>query len=134
MLASVLCAFSSTTVFSILDLQMAEDVVPLLYRLGFHALVFFLLTALYGSSVSFAIVPVLAVEGILFLLGTFGGDLITLNLANQFRLIGAVMLLAAGVALGCGKRVRAARFIPAYLIPLIYAVIMLIVTTLYGEV
>lgn len=131
MLASVLCGFSSTTVFSILDLQMTEDPLPLLLRLGFHALVFFLLTALFGSSVSFAVVPVLAVEGILFLVGTVAGDLITYNLTNQLRLVGAVLLLAAGAALGCGKRVRAARLIPAYLIPLIYGIASTLIMRLY---
>jgi uncharacterized membrane protein YqgA involved in biofilm formation len=132
LLATTLCALGSTTVFSMLDLQMSEDPIPFLLCMGFHALVFFLLSALYGSSVSLAVFPVMAVEALLFLLGTFGGDIINHNLSNQLRLIGAVLLLAAGAALGCGKRTRAARFIPAYLLPVGYAIIVAVATKLYG--
>ena len=130
MLASVICAFSSTTMFSMLDYGSAEDPIPLLLRLGFHALVFFLLAALFGANVNFAVLSIFAVQGLLLLANTFWGDLVNHTLMNQSRLIGAVILLAAGACLGAGKRVRAARFIPAYLIPVMYASAVLLVTQL----
>ena len=120
MLASVICAFSSTTMYSVLEGQLVEDALPLLVRLGFHAVVFFLLAALFGSGITLAAIPVFAVQGVLLLAGAVCGDLITNTLMNQFRLIGAVLLLATGIALGIGKRVRAAKLIPAYLIPVVY--------------
>ena len=50
-----------------------------------------------------------------------------LVVAASVLLIGAAVLLAAGIALGMGKRVRAARLIPAYLFPVIYGVALLLV-------
>lgn len=128
MLASVLCAFSSTTVFSMLSYASAEDPLPLLIRLGFHFIVFFLLAALFGSNVILAAVPLLVVEGLLLVANRLAGDLITNTLMNQLRLIGAVILVAAGVAMGGGKRVRAAQLIPAYFIPVIYGLTIVLAT------
>ena len=51
-------------------------------------------------------------------------------LVNQFCLIGAVILIATGLGLGLGKRIRAADFIPAYLIPVVYGLVMLLVNKL----
>ena len=128
MLASILCAFSSTTVFSTLVYSTSEDPIPLLLRLGFHVIVFFLLAALYGSNVTLAAVSVLAVEGILLIVNALCGNLITHTLLNHLRLIGAVILVTAGFSMGCGKRVRAPRLIPAYLIPVIYGLSVLLAT------
>ena len=56
------------------------------------------------------------------------GDLITNTLMNHLRLVGAVILVTAGFSLGSGKRVRAPRLVPAYLIPVIYGLAMLLAT------
>lgn len=130
MLATVLCAFSSTTVFSTLAYTSAEDPLPFLLRLGFHAVVFFLLAALYGTNVTFAVIPVLAVEGIILLVSHLCGDLITNTLMNQLRLIGGVMLVMASLSMGSGKRVRAPRLIPAYLVPVLYGFVLFLATKL----
>ena len=132
MLATVLCALSSTTVFSTLSYSSSEDPLPLLLRLGFHAVCFFLLTAVFGSGVTFAAVSVLVVEVILLIAGALFGDLITFTLMNHLRLIGAVILITAGLALGGGKKVRAPRLVPAYLIPVIYGLTMLLATSAMG--
>lgn len=128
LLATVLCALSSTTVFSTLMYTTSEDPLPLLLRLGFHALAFFLLAALFGSNVTFAAISVLVVEGILLVASALWGDLITHNLMNHLRLIGAVVLVTAGISMGIGKRVRAPRLVPAYLIPVIYGLSILLAT------
>lgn len=128
LLATILCALSSTTVYSTLVYSTSEDPLPLLLRLGFHALTFFLLAALFGSGVNFAAVSVIVVEGILLIVSALCGDLITHNLLNQLRLIGAVVLVAAGLSMGGGRRVRAPRLVPAYLIPVIYGLSILLVT------
>ena len=127
MLASVICAFGSPTVFGVLGSGYATDALPLLWSIGFHVVVMFVLNAVFGSSCSLAAIPVLVVEGILWLVGFLWGDLLTYTLVSQIRLIGAAVLLAAGIALGMGKRVRAARLIPAYLFPVIYGVALLLV-------
>ena len=132
MLATVVCAFSSTTIYSILQGEptATDGALPLLVRLGFHVVIFFMLAALFGSGITLASIPVFAVQGILLVVTSQWGDLITHTLMNQFRLIGAVILIATGIALGQGKRVRAAKFIPAYSIPVIYGLVMLWVSKL----
>jgi uncharacterized membrane protein YqgA involved in biofilm formation len=126
MLAAVICAFSSTTLYSMWESQMTTDALPLLLRLGFHMVVFFLLAALFGGGITFAAIPVLAVELILLLVYTLWGDLLTHTLMSQFRLIGSVILMSTGIALGIGKRCRAAKLIPAYAIPIIFGLVKLL--------
>ncbi len=130
MLATMIAAFGSPTIRGTLDCQMTEDALPMLVTLGFHAVVFFLLTALFSSNAVFAAIPVLAVEGLLLLANTLWGNLLTHTLVNQFCLIGAVILIATGLWMGLGKRVRTAHLIPAYLIPVIYGLAMLLVNKL----
>ena len=134
MLATMIAAFGSPTIRGTLDCQVTEDALPMLVTLGFHAVVFFLLTALFSSNAVFAAIPVLAVEGLLLLVNTLWGNLLTHTLVNQFCLIGAVILIATGLWMGLGKRVRTAHLIPAYLIPVIcggiYKLVMLLVNKL----
>ena len=87
---------------------------------------------MFGSGVTFAAVSVLVVEVILLIAGALFGDLITFTLMNHLRLIGAVILITAGLALGGGKKVRAPRLVPAYLIPVIYGLTMLLATSAMG--
>ena len=133
MLATVICAFTSTTIFSMWDATMTKDALPLLVRLGFHAVIFFMLAALYGSNVTLAAIPVLAVELIMLLVNLLLGDLMTHTIMNQIRLVGAVMLLATGLSLGWGKRVRSAKFIPTYAIVIFFGFAMLFIDKVIVE-
>ncbi len=125
MLAAVICIFGSPTVYGILGNGAAVDAIPLLLTLGFHVVVSFMLNALFGSSCTAAAIPLLIVEGILWLVSILFGDLLTHTLVSQLRLIGAAILLFTGLSMGMGKRVRAARLIPAYLFPVIYGLAVL---------
>ena len=125
MLAAVICVFGSPTVYGILGNGAAVDAIPLLLTLGFHVVVSFMLNALFGSSCTAAAIPLLVVEGILWLVSILLGDLLTHTLVSQLRLIGAAILLFTGLSMGMGKRVRAARLIPAYLFPVIYGLAVL---------
>ena len=129
-LASVLCALSAPAVRYAVESQLGEDAIPLLVKLGFDLLVIFLLAALYGSNVTFAAVPMLVVEGGLVLITKVWGDLLTPTLMGQLTLVGAVILIATGLGLGLGKKYRTANLIPAYFIPVVYGLVMLIVDKL----
>lgn len=133
MLATVICAFSSTTIFSAWESQTAEDALPLLVRLGFHVLIFFMLSALFGSNCTLAAIPALAVELILLLASLLVGNLMTDTLMNQIRLVGAVILIATGLSLGFNKRVRSAKLIPAYALVIFFGLIMLMIDKLIVE-
>ena len=126
-LACVFCAFSAPTIRSAIEFQTTEDAAPLLIKLGFDIAVIFTLAVIYGTGVTFVAAPVLAVEGFFLFTYKFFGDFLTPDLVNQLCLIGAVMLITVGLRLGLGKKSRAANFIPAYLIPVIYALVMLLV-------
>ncbi len=125
MLASVICVFGSPTVFGVLGISEITDAKRLLLSVGFHMVVIFVLNALFGSSCTLTAIPLLVVEGLLWLVSLLWGDLLTYTLLNQIRLIGAVILLSTGLSMGMGKRVRTARFIPAYLIPVLYGLAVL---------
>jgi uncharacterized membrane protein YqgA involved in biofilm formation len=126
-LACVFCAFSAPTFRSAIEFQTAEDAAPLLVKLGFDIAVIFTLSIIYGTGVTFVAAPVLAVEGIFLLSYTLFTSFLTPDLINQLCLIGAVMLITAGIRLGLGQKSRAANFIPAYLIPVVWALITLVV-------
>lgn len=129
-LACVFCALSAPTIRSAIEFQTAEDAAPLLVKLGFDIAVIFTLAIIYGTGVTFVAAPVLAVEGVFLLSYTLFTSFLTPDLVNQLCLIGAVMLITLGIRLGLGQKSRAANFIPAYLIPVIWALITLVVDKL----
>ena len=129
-LACVFCAFSAPTIRSAIEYQATEDAAPLLIKLGFDIAVIFTLAIIYGTGVTFVAAPVLAVEGIFLLSYKLFTSFLTPDLVNQLCLIGAVMLITVGLRLGLGTKSRAANFIPAYLIPVIWALITLLVDKL----
>lgn len=133
MLAALICAFSAPTIRYTVESQLIGDAVPLLIKLGFDFVVFFILAAIYGTSVVFATLPLAAMEGILFFVYTVWGGFLTNALLDQLTMIGAVILMVAGLTLGIGKKTRAARFIPAYFIPVIYALVKLLVDKLLAS-
>ena len=125
LLATLLTACSGSALcYAIAD--ESSDPITLLVKLGFCFGAILLLSAVYGSNVAFAAVPVAVVEGVMMLVNHFWGHLITPTLLNQFMLIGGVILISAGLSLCLGKRIRAARFIPAYFIPVVYGLALLL--------
>lgn len=129
LLATLLTACSGSSLcYAIAD--EASDPIPLLVKLGFCFAVILLLGAVYGANVTFAVVPVAVVEGIMLLVNSFWGHLLTPTLLNQFMLIGGVILISTGLSLCLGKKIRAAHFIPAYFIPVIYGLALLLVEKL----
>ena len=125
-IATMLCALSAPTIRCTIESQATEDAVPLLLKLGFDIVVIFLLTTLCGSAVTCAAAPLLLLEGILFLIVTLWSDLLTPTLVSQLVLTGSVILMATGLSMGLGKKVKTANFIPALFIPAVYGLIVLI--------
>lgn len=130
MLATLICACSGSTLRYTLEYESMADPIPLLVKLGFGFAVFFLLAAIYGSNAIYAAIPVFAVEGILLLINFVWGGFWTVTLLRQMALIGAVLLTSTGISLGLSKKVRAANFIPAFFVPVVYSLIMLLVDML----
>ena len=127
-LAFMICAVSATSLRCTLDAQMVEEPAPLFIKLGFDIIVIFLLAALFGSAVTAVAAPMLAFEGLLIALYSLWGDFFTVTLIDQLVLVGAVILIATGLGMGLGKKLRTANLLPAFLIPFVYGLILLIVT------
>ena len=123
-MAVVLCGFSSLLITNFLTGRMTDDPVPLLIKLAIDFVCVFLLASVYGSGVPFAGVVVLISEGVLGLVYTWWGDILTPEVLDQTALIGAVILLLCGITLCTGKKLRPANLIPALFIPVIYTFLM----------
>ena len=129
-IATMVCAFGSTAIRCAVESQLESVAAPLLYKMLLDIVIILLLSAIYGSSPTFAVVPVLLTEGFLVLFTRFWGDLITPTILRQICLVGAVIITAAGVKLCLGKRFKIGNLIPALLIPPLYALAMMIVKKL----
>lgn len=123
-MATVLCGFSSTVITHFLVGRMTDDSIPLLVKLGIDFVIIFALTAIYGSGTPFAAVTVLLSEGVLGLVYTLWGDLLTPEILDQTALVGAVILLVGGIQLATGKKIRPANLLPALLIPGLYTLLV----------
>ena len=123
-MAVVLCAFSSLLITNFLTGRMTDDPIPLLIKLAIDFVIVFLLASVYGSGVPFAGIVVLISEGVLGLVYTWWGDILTPEVLDQTALVGAVILLLGGITLCTGKKLRPANLIPALFIPVIYTFLM----------
>lgn len=124
LVAATLCGFSSLAFTHFLEGRMNDDPIPMLIKLAFDFVLVFGLAAVYGSGAPFAGVVVLLNLGVLGLTYTLFGDFFTPKLMGQLSLVGGAILLAGGICLCLGKRFRAANFIPALFIPIIYTAVM----------
>ena len=130
LIATLACAFSAGAIDCAVDSRLEAIAAPLLYKILLDVLIIFMLTAVFGSSPVFAVVPVLATEGFLVLFTRFWPDLMTPTLVRQLCMIGAVITMAAGVKLWLGKKFKAGNLIPALLIPPLYGLAMMIIKKL----
>ena len=123
-IATTLCCFSSLIFTRFLEGRINDDPIPMLIKLAFDFVLVFWLSAIYGSGVSLAAIPVLICEGILGITYSLKGDFFTPKLLGQLSLVGGMILLFGGISLCRGKRFRAANLIPALFIPILYTSIM----------
>ena len=130
LIATLVCAFGASAIRCAVDSRLESVAAPLLYKILLDVVIILMLTAIFGSSPVFSVIPVLATEGFLVLFTRFKPDLMTDTLVRQLCLIGAVITLAAGVKLCLGKKLKVGNFIPALLIPPLYGLAMMIIKKL----
>lgn len=124
LIGTVVCAFGASAIRCAIDGPLLDDVKSLSIKLALDAVIIFVLAAVYGSSAIFVSIPVLVVEGGITLLAHFKGDWLTTVLQDQLFMVGAVILIASGICLCFKKHFKAANFLPALLIPPLYAFVM----------
>ena len=119
-IAATLCGFSSLLFTGYLEGRTMNDPVPMLIKLAFDAVLVFALAAAYGNGVSFAAIPTLLPQLLLWLVDAKWGDILTVTLTGQLAIVGGIILLCGGICLASGKRFRAANLIPALFIPVVF--------------
>lgn len=132
-IASVMAALGALSVTGAIEAGMNGNNTPLFIKAAIDFVLLFALATVYGSGVTFAALPVLAVEGIVTIVAVYAGHLITPTLLGQLTLIGAVITMVAGIHLAFGKKLRAANMVPSFLIPVIYGIVLLIIQKVSGE-
>ena len=123
-LAVLLLCFNSMILNGTLADAAAGDVSVLLFKAAADFIFIFVLATVYGNGVTFAAIPMIVIQVGIFLIGLLGSDLLTPAMMDQMSLVGSVMLIALGINLTFGKRLRVANLAPAVLIPPIYYLII----------
>ena len=118
--ASILCAFGAMTFTSTLAECLDGDQKAMLIKAAVDAVVIFLLVKVYGSGAIFAALPTLVVEGILAFIATQLPAWLTLAYIGHLIVISSVILIAEGINLAFGKRLRVINLIPAFFIGPLY--------------
>lgn len=118
-MATVLCGFSSLLFTGFLEGRMSGTAGPMLVKLIFDLVLVFALAAAFGNGPSFAAIPVLVAELLMWLVDAKWGEILTVDLLAQTSLVGSVILIVGGICIMLGKRFRAANLIPALFLPAI---------------
>ena len=113
---------------------------PLIVKAIIDLLLCLALSLVYGGSVMYAAIPLLAIEGAWTVVlkivsaspsGKFAQTvtaLLTPTFLGQMSLIGAILLIGTGICLATDKKFKIANLLPATVIPLAYDGIMMTVT------
>lgn len=129
-IATMVCAFGSPAIQCAIESRLESVAAPLLYKILWDVAVILMLTAIFGSSPTFAALPVLVTEGFLVIFTRFWGELMTPTLVRQLCLVGAVIVVAAGFKLCLGKKFKLGNLIPALFIPPLYGLAMMLIKKL----
>ena len=119
-IATMLVSFGALAVSGCMAEGASGDTTLLYIKSAIDFVLVFALATVFGSSVTLAAFPMLIMEGTITLLAVNGVLLEAGKLATQMAVISAIIMLAAGINLAFGKRLRVANMIPAIFIPAIY--------------
>ena len=119
-IATVLVSFGALSVSGCMAEGGVGDTTILYIKSAVDFVLVFALATVFGGSATLAAFPMLLMEGIMTLLAVNGLVLAGGKLASQMAVISAIIMLAAGINLAFGKKLRAANMIPALVIPAIY--------------
>jgi len=81
------------------------------------------LTSSMGKGAVFSVIPLVIWQGLMTLLATWIGPLMTAHALCNLSLVGNVLIFGVGVNLAFGKRVKVANYLPALVVAVLFAVL-----------
>ena len=132
-LSAVLVGFSHLAVNGALADGMSGNPNTLYIKTVIDVIIVLALSTVYGSGVSYSAVAALAIEGVLTFTSMFFPTFFTPAISGQLAVIGAIIVIVAGVGVLLRKKLKAENMIPAFLIPVIYYLVVDLATKLAGE-
>ena len=94
---------------------------------GISAVIF---AATMGIGVAFSALPVFIYQGTITLMAGFIKPWLTPDVISQTSLVGSILIMAIGINLLDLKRIKVGNLLPAIFIPLIYYVVITVLTGL----
>lgn len=118
--ASLLCAFGAMTFTSTLAECLEGDQKAMLIKAAVDFVVILLLVKVYGSGAIFAALPTLVVEGVLAFVATQFPQWLSVAYIGHLTVVSSVILIAEGINLAFGKRLKVFNLLPAFFIAPLY--------------
>ena len=87
------------------------------------AIIVMALTSSLGKGAVFSVIPLVLWQGLMTLLATLIGPLMTEAELANLSLVGSVLIFCVGINLVFGKKVKVANFLPALIVAVIWAMI-----------
>ena len=87
------------------------------------AIIVMALTSSLGKGAVFSVIPLVLWQGLMTLLATLIGPLITEAELANLSLVGSVLIFCVGINLVFGKKVKVANFLPALVIAVVWAML-----------
>ena len=85
------------------------------------AIIVMALTSSLGKGAVFSVIPLVLWQGLMTLLATLIGPLITEAELANLSLVGSVLIFCVGINLVFGKKVKVANFLPALIVAVVWA-------------
>ena len=87
------------------------------------AIIVMALTSSLGKGAVFSVIPLVLWQGLMTLLATLIGPLMTEAELANLSLVGSVLIFCVGINLVFGKKVKVANFLPALVIAVVWAML-----------
>ena len=87
------------------------------------AIIVMALTSSLGKGAVFSVIPLVLWQGLMTLLATLIGPLMTEAELANLSLVGSVLIFCVGINLVFGKKVKVANFLPALIVAVVWAMI-----------
>ncbi len=133
----LLCA-NSMLMSGVMADGISGDTTILLYKSAIDFVICFCMSMLCGSAPMYAAVPMIVIDALLYvgclLLPDQLSSFFTPSLTGQLGVIGAVTMLFLGIQMAFGrKNPKAANLLPAFAIPILYELLLLLITKIIGK-
>ena len=117
---------------------LSGETTVLLYKSGIDFLVCFGMSMICGSAPMYAVLPMIFIDAFVYigcmLLPDQMSSFFTPSLTGQLGVIGAVIMVILGIQMAFGrKNPKAANLVPAFTIPILYELLMLLITKLIAK-